>query len=605
MCGIAGVYGLSDKRLVKSMCDKLIHRGPDEEGYYTDENVSLGMRRLSIIDLETGSQPIFNEDKSMVVVFNGEIYNFKELKEELEGKGHRFYTNSDTEVIVHAYEEYSIDFIKKLQGMFSIALWDSNTKRLFLIRDPMGIKPLYYCYIDKKLLFASEIKAILEYEEIKKKINPQALKKYFELRYVPAPETLFQDIYKLPPGHYMKIEGGKIEKKRYWQLHSAPIEKSEKYFKDGIIKKLKDSVQKRLIADVPLGAFLSGGIDSSVVVALMSQLKDEPIKTFSVSFEGKEYDESVYANRVADHFGTDHHEKFVDVDDVNILPTIIKHFDEPVADSAAIPTYLLSKLARKHVKVVLTGEGSDELFGGYDRYTSELKYQKYFSHLPLFTKKIAGRLSAHLPRESILRPYANFLKSRENEVTAYEGRLKGYKAFSLLKTGNDCGLRDMVEQSFQNKPDYLAKMTYFDLNYWLPDDLLMKVDKMTMANSLEARVPFLDHNFVSFAYNIPSSHKIKNNVEKYILKQSVKELLAKDIVRREKHGFSVPIKKWFEEGKGLIGQELSAENLKKVPYLDVKAVQKMLKIHKSEKINFEQKLWKVLNYVMWWEMYIE
>ncbi len=597
MCGIAGVYGLEDRDLIKRMVEKIKHRGPDEEGYYVDEKVSIGMCRLSIIDLEGGSQPIYNENGDIVVIQNGEIYNYRELRRELESKGHRFYTNSDTEVIVHAYEEYGLDFPKKLNGMFAIAIWDASEKKLILVRDRLGVKPLYYTIVDSKLIFASEIKAILEYP-VKRVVDREALAKYFALRYVPAPLTIFKGIWKLEPGHYIVVDENGFRKERYWELTINELNGNESYFQEKILKMLRESVKRRLVSDVPLGAFLSGGVDSSTVVALMAELMDEPVKTFSVGFIGKEYDESNFARLIAEEFGTEHHEIFIDIDNIDILPKVVWHFDEPIADAAAIPTYALSQLARKKVKVVLTGEGGDEIFAGYERYVNELKYRwlRYFGFLlkPLRLVKVSPEGRAYR--------YLKFLSSKGSLVDSYVTRLEGYDNVNVLAYEMENGIRDMVKSTFITK-DYLKNMTYFDIKYWLPDDLLMKVDKMTMGNALEAREPLLDYELVEFAFNIPSKYKIKNGVEKYIFKKAVSRILPREIVKRKKHGFNVPIKQWFRESKDIIDQYMSKEMLKKVDYIDAEKVMRIWERHRNG-WNYEYLLWKVLNYVIWWEQYL-
>ena len=602
MCGIVGVYGISDKNLVKRMCNRIVHRGPDDEGYYVDDYVSLGMRRLSIIDLSTGKQPIFNEDGSIVVVFNGEIYNFREIRKELEQRGHRFYTNTDTEVIVHAYEEYGYDCLKKFNGMFGIALWDANKKELFIARDRIGIKPLYYTVVDGNFIFSSEIKCILECG-VGKTIDKIALANYFALRYIPAPRTIFEGIKKLEPGHYMVIRNGNIEKKRYWRLEYKPNDGGEEYFTEKVLEMLKTSVRRRLVSDVPLGAFLSGGIDSSTVVALMSELMDEPVKTFSVGFEGEELDETPYARIVAEHFGTDHHEIFVDINDLSILPKIIYHLDEPLADPAVIPTYLISELARKKVKVVLTGEGGDEAFGGYEKYLHEQRMLKILSCLPDCLRRLCKKLGARLEdRKNKLGLYLSFIGAKSNQEESYYFRLKNIDWGSCwLVNGGKDEVRELVRKSFDNR-DYISNMLYYDIQYWLPDDLLMKIDKMTMAKSLEARVPYLDYEFLQFAYNIPPRIKLGNS-GKYILKKAVQKILPKEIIYRKKHGFDVPISRWFREDNDLIQKYMDESILKEVEYINVKEVYRLWDLHKRGK-DFGLALWKVLCYSIWYSEYI-
>lgn len=600
MCGIAGIFGREDKELVRRMVSRMRHRGPDDEGYYSDKGISLGMCRLSIIDVEGGQQPIYNEEGSICVVLNGEIYNFKELKAKLEKKGHKFYTRSDTEVLVHLYEEYGHNLVEKLRGMFAFAIWNSNKKELFLARDRLGIKPLYYAITNNEFIFASEIKAIIECETVNREVDKTALANYFSLRYVPAPKTMFEGIRKLKPAHYLVVNKNGIQEGCYWDLKCAPMNGSQEYFEEKIIDGLQESVRERLIADVPLGAFLSGGVDSSIIVALMSQLKEEPIKTFSVGFIGEEFDERSYASYVADYFGTDHHEIEVRIDRLDILPKIVKHFDEPIADPAAIPTYLISEFARKNVKVVLTGEGGDEMFGGYERYQSELKFNRYFSLIPNPLRK-SLKLFNVIPSK-----YTAFLSSRVSEVESYSLRSEGYDNPPVLntKTDNNEDVKNMVEKSFQDKPDYLCKMVYFDTKYWLPDELLMKVDKMSMANSLEARVPFLDHRFVEFAFNIPSDYKIRNGVEKFILKRAAKKILPDNVLKRKKHGFDVPIKAWFRESRDIIDKYMDKDLLKQVEHLNAEKVLWIWNKHRRNRGDYEFLLWKVLNYVLWWEEYM-
>ncbi|NKQ39110.1 MAG: asparagine synthase (glutamine-hydrolyzing) [Methanosarcinales archaeon] len=597
MCGIAGIYGASEKQLVKRMCDKITHRGPDEAGYYVDNNISMGMRRLSIIDLGTGSQPIFNGDGSIVVVFNGEIYNFKELRKELEQKGYHFSTHSDTEVIVHSYEEYGYDCLKKFNGMFAIALWDTNKNELFLARDRMGIKPLYYTIIDKIVVFASEIKSILEYNDIKRELDEQALANYFNLRYVPAPLTIFKGIQKLEPSNYMVVNKNGIKKKKYWTLEYKPIHKNETYFKENVLNLLKESVERRLIADVPVGVFLSGGVDSSTITAIASDFSSEPIKTFSVGFYGAKYDETSYARNVAEHFETDHTEEWVDIDNVNLLPKLIYHMDEPLADPAILPTYLISKVARKRVKVILSGEGGDEAFAGYKRYSSELKIYNTLKYFPNLLKKLAFRLGDGIG-ECALKKYLLYLGSRTTQENSYFYRLKlrdsGHLNAKILRIENNW---NDTRSLFHSNKDYLNCMLKFDIDYWLPDDLLMKVDKMTMANSLEARVPFLDHNLLQLAYNAPSTIKLN----KHLLKMSVCDILPKDVMQRKKHGFDVPIKEWFKSD--MLDEYLSEEKIKITPYLNQNRIHEIGGRHRKGSGDYSVLLWKCLCYAGWYDSY--
>ncbi|MBP2029965.1 asparagine synthase (glutamine-hydrolyzing) [Methanohalophilus levihalophilus] len=596
MCGIAGVYGLSDQHLLRKMCDVIEHRGPDDAGYYVDEQISIGMRRLSIIDLSGGHQPVFNEDGSIVVVFNGEIYNFRELREDLEKRGHIFSTNSDTETIVHAYEEYGNDCLNKFNGMFAIALWDTEKKELFLARDRLGIKPLYYSLFEDKLIFGSEIKSLIEYG-LKPEIKEEALSEYFTFRYVPAPLTMFRGIFKLKPGHFIKIGANGFHANSYWNLDFTTSEGSEGYFKDKILEILKESVRKRLVADVPIGSFLSGGLDSSIITSFASELSNEPIKTFSVGFYGSDYDETPYSRRIAEHFGTDHTEEWVDIENTSVLPKLIYHLDEPLADPAILPTYLISETARKKVKVILSGEGGDEAFAGYGRYQSELKAHNFSKYLPRVLKNSAFRLGSII-EESKIKKYALYAGSRNGQKNSYYYRLKlrdnGHLNPNILQIDDT----NLPLDLFYEYDNYLKSMLKFDINYWLPDDLLMKVDKMTMATSLEARVPFLDHNLLELTSTIPPNLMLN----KHLLKLCANDLLPKEVMERKKHGFDVPIREWFE--KDTLDEFLSEEKINSTPYLNNSEIQKIRERHRAGKGDYSVLLWKCLCYTMWYNEFL-
>jgi len=513
MCGIVGIFGFTDKHLLFQMNNMIKHRGPDDYGYYIDDKICLGNRRLSIIDLKKGKQPIHNEDKTIWITFNGEIYNFNELKEKIQ-KNHKFYTNTDTETILHVYEEFGENFVKYLNGMFSFALWDSNKKTLFLVRDRIGIKPLYYTIIDGYILFSSEIKSLLQYKELERKIDFQSLYNYLSFRYVPGNKTILENIYRLEPGCMLicKLKKEKIEikKKRYWSLNFDVKHNTKEFYINKIRKMLQTSVEMRLISDVKLGAYLSGGIDSSSVVAFMAKSLKDPVKTFTVGF-GEETDELKYAKIISETFGTDHKELVVEVKNVpKELKNIVWYLDEPVADPAAIPTYFMSKVTKRYVTVLLTGEGADEQFAGY--------YQRY----SLMSKKF-------LPFKKLI--YKRLVSTFTERSKRHAIKLKNLKTF---KTHIDFIKAEM--------PTYKFEMTD-----WLPNDLLLKVDRMTMAHSLEARVPYLDHNFVQFNLSIPMRFKIRKGTEKYILKEALKDILPKSIIERRKHSFSVPLSKWFKK----------------------------------------------------------
>ena len=596
MCGIAGVYGASDKAILKKMCDVIEHRGPDDSGYYVDENVSLGMRRLSIIDLAGGHQPIFNEDGNIVLVFNGEIYNFRELRYELEEKGHVFSTNSDTEVIAHAYEEYGHACLNKFNGMFAIALWDSVKKELFLARDRLGIKPLYYSMIEGKLIFGSEIKSIIEYG-FKPDVNEEALSNYFTLRYVPAPLTMFSGIFKLKPGHYIRIGPDGFKTDGYWNLDFITFDGSEAYFKQRILSSLRESVKKRLISDVPIGSFLSGGLDSSVITALASEMATDQLKTFSVGFYGSKYDETPYSREISEHLGTDHIEEWVDIENTSILPKLIYHLDEPLADPAVLPTYLIAEAARKKVKVVLSGEGGDEAFAGYNHYQSEMNVYNLAKHLPDLFKNMSFRIGGLVGRGKIQK-YALYAGSRKGQKDSYYYRLKlrdnGHLNPYILNTDND----DNLVNIFYDSDNYLKSMLKFDINYWLPDDLLMKVDKMTMANSLEARVPFLDYKLLELTSTIPSNMTIG----KRFLKECACDILPREIIMRKKHGFDVPIQEWFK--RDVFDEFLSEESFENISVLNFEYINTILDKHKKGSGDYSVLLWKCLSFSMWHDKFL-
>jgi len=520
MCGICGFVGFEDQGLIKRMCDSIAHRGPDDRGYYLGENVSLGHTRLSIIDLGSGHQPVHNESEDVWVVFNGEIYNYRKLTTHLRKKGHSFYTNSDTEVIVHAYEEYGLKFTEMLDGMFSLAIWDERKNRLILARDRIGEKPLYYTEVGDSILFSSEIKSILEFQEMKREVNFDLLSHYLSYRSTPNDVTLFSGIKKLPPGSVLFKDGALVSIQEFWKLpESGLVTSGDAGSIDKFMDLLDEAIRKRMISDVPIGAYLSGGIDSSSVVARAAQYTDKPLDTFCVGF-GEHTDEFMYAKEVAEYVGTNHHEIIVDSYDIkNVLPKIVWHLDEPIADPAVIPTYLMSKETKRHVDVVLTGEGADELFAGYP------KYKLFASPLRFFPRKLRYNIYQYSP------PYTVF-NAKEKKELLLNGTLVNCKRSELFPPVMDISLNGVIRQ---------------DIGYWLPNYLLMKLDKMTMAHGLEARVPFLDYKLVEYSTTLPDNFKINGMTGKYILRQSMSKSLPKKIVNRAKKGFPLPLNKWVTE----------------------------------------------------------
>jgi len=626
MCGIAGMVGFSDRELLKKMCDTIKHRGPDDSGFFIDDSIGLGNRRLSIIDVAGGHQPIHNEDESVWIVFNGEIYNFQELRKGLEKKGHRFYTNTDTEVIVHAYEEFGNACVKKLRGMFAFAIWDAEDKKLLLARDRLGIKPLYYTLLGRKLMFASEIKSILQDERVKRKINKRALHYFLALRYVPGPDTMFQGIYKLQPGHSLTWKDGMINIKRYWKLRMKPSNKPERYYLKKLYEMLKESIRMRLMSEVPLGAYLSGGIDSTSVVALMSELMDEPVKTFSVGFGEERIDELPYSRLVADYFNTDHHEFIVEPTKLELLPKVVWYFDEPVADPAAIPVYLLSKLAKKYVTVVLTGEGGDELFAGYEHYMWMCNYKKYSRLIPLIFKGMVPRVvkfvpmsvynkfwkfSSYLGNEGVRR-LSEFVKLAESDMC--DAYMKFVSIFDetelrrLLLQTRIHTMREMYSRYFAHAGTHnlLNTLILLETEVQLPDDLLMKNDKMGMAHSIETRVPFLDHELVEFAASLPQHLKLNGTKDKYILRKVMSKRTPEGIMDRKKHRFFVPIDTWFEGELGEVFVQLfSEESVKRLGLFDYRYITHILEGFKDSRLYYARQAFTLLSFEIWRRIFIE
>ena len=612
MCGICG-FNFSDRELIKRMCNKLAHRGPDADGYLLDYRVTLGHRRLSIIDLsKKGKNPIYNEDNSVCIIFNGEIYNFEELKRELEQKQHDFQTNTDTEVIVHGYEEYGVQCVEQLNGMFAFCMYDSKLKRLFLARDRLGKKPLYYYFNGKAFLFASEIKALLEYKEIKKEINLNALNNYFTFKYVPGPGTIFKNIYKLQPGHWMTFDlvMRELEIKKYWDANYTEQPNTEEFYLKQIRTLMEDSVKKRLISDVPLGVFLSGGLDSSAIVALMNKVSEETTKTFSVGFESNyrginEHNELAYAEKVAERFQTDHTELICNFDNIReLLPKITYHLDEPMSDLASIPTYMIAQLARKKVTVALSGAGGDELFVGY-RQALANHYYKYAQwipqgivrFLPATSKLRKAITTVHLPTA---------IERAANWATVFDSSLREQLLAPPVKIQIDYKHNNIFKVYEDNLKAYspLNQNLYFELKTWLPDDLLNQIDKTTMMTSLEARCPFLDYRLVELMATVPSNLKIKGFQTKYLLKKAVSDILPREIIHRKKHGFTLPMTQWYRnELRDYTREILNNRELEK--YINLDYINKILRRHQQGKEDFGFQLNNLISFGIWHKIYME
>ena len=629
MCGICGMVGFANQDLLKKMCRIMSHRGPDDEGYFIDKNIGLGIRRLSIIDLETGHQPIHNEDETIWVVFNGEIYNFQELRESLKKKGHQFYTKTDTEVIIHLYEEKGEDCVNYLNGMFAFAIWDKKDEKLFLARDRLGIKPLYYTVVDGSLLFASEIKALLECNKVEKEVDLIGMHHFLTFLYVPAPFSMFKGIKKLPPAHTMSYKNGKVgvqnfEPLQYWDLGFSKAKiKREEYYSERILELLREAVKIRLVSDVPLGIFLSGGIDSSSIVGLMSQISNCSVKTFSIGYEEKfaSYNELKYSRLVAKHFGTEHHEFIVKPDAVELLPEIIQHFDEPFADSSAIPTYLVSQMAKKHITVALSGIGGDEAFGGYPRYIG-LQVARYYEKLPLFVRKnILLKIAEQFPESTAsVNIMGRFKRFARGGILPADKRYLSWISFFNTdfynklftdKLKKELSMSDpfQIHREFLNQKktaEFLNRVFYLDVKTYLADDLLAMGDRMSMANSLELRIPFCDHKLLEFSASIPYSTKIEGFRLKYLLKRAVSQLLPKEIITKRKQGFMIPLGSWLQtELKDLTLDLLSKRSVKKRNYFNWECVQWMLREHYEGRQNFADQIWALMTLEIWHRIYID
>ena len=625
MCGICGVYeyegrGLADRLTLASMLAVIRHRGPDDEGVHLDGALGMGARRLSIIDLVGGKQPIYNEDRTIAVVCNGEIYNYRDLTRQLRARGHVFATASDTEVIVHLYEELGQSCVHQLRGMFAFAVWDARDRQVLLARDRLGIKPLYYAQAGGRLVFGSEIKAILQHPKVQARPDLEGLSNFLSLKYVPAPQTMFAGILALPPGHLLTCGPNGVTVRSYWDLSFSRDQNSdddEEACVERLEGLLRESVRLRLMSDVPFGAFLSGGIDSSTIVAIMAQILQEPVKTFSVGFEGRgeELGELPYARLVAQQYQTDHHEILIRCQDyIDLAEKVAWHLDQPIADGAALANYMVAELASRHVKMVLTGEGGDELFAGYARYAGE-RLWRLFRHVPNPAKSLALAVSARLP--GLRRPkIALYALCQSDEVT----RLTNW--FALFNDDMKAALlsdelkREIADASTDgvfaqhlartDATDPLSRMLYVDTKLWLPDDLLARGDKMSMAASVEARVPFLDHKLVEFAASLPPHLKLRHLTRKYLLKKVSRALLPKEIVDRKKQGFPVPISLWFRgEARSFVRDHLSPSAIRRRGLFNVDYVEKLLSQHERGFADHGSRIWALINVELWYSLFID
>ncbi len=603
-----------DEALLSRMNETQHHRGPDEGGLHLEPGVGLGHRRLSIIDLAAGHQPLYNEDESVVVVFNGEIYNFATLAQELQACGHRFRTHSDTEVIVHAWEEWGPDCVTRFRGMFAIALWDRNRKTLFLARDRLGIKPLYYAALaDGQLIFGSELKSLLAHPQLPRRIDPQAVEEYFALGYVPEPRAILEGVYKLPPGHVLVQRHGAplAAPQPYWDVAFAPLPVGdEASLQEELLARLKAAVEVRLIAEVPLGAFLSGGVDSSAVVAMMAQLMDEPVNTCAIAFDDPRYDETRFAAQVAERYRTDHRVEEVAADDFDLIDRLAALYDEPFADSSAIPTYRVCELARKRVTVALSGDGGDENFAGYRRHRWHMNEERLRAWLPQGLRgPLFGLLGRVYPKldwaPRYLRAKSTFQALARDSLAAYlhsvgvvndthrqalfsdrlKRELQGYHAIEVF--------RRHAERAPTDHP--LSLIQYLDLKTYLPGDILTKVDRASMAHALEVRVPLLDHHFVDWVSGLPPELKLRGQEGKYIFKKALEPLLPRDVLYRPKMGFAVPIAQWFRGPlRERVRRQLVDGALGDTGLFHMPTVARLVEEHQSGRFEHSAVLWSLL-----------
>jgi len=631
MCGITGWANLDSRmpsaegarELLHSMCERMVHRGPDAEGLMVSSGVALGMRRLAIIDLLTGEQPTFNEDKSVAVILNGEIYNYRELRQDLEKRGHSFRSQSDTEVLPHLYEEYADEMVQYLNGMFAFALWDSRRRRLLIARDRFGEKPLYWAVFENTLLFASEPKVLLAHPAVKSSLNLQALRQYLSFDYVPAPLTIYQDINKLPAAHTLTLEDGKIETRSYWCLsyETKQPPPTEAEAAEHLRELLADSVRMRLVSDVPLGVLLSGGVDSSTIAALAVRASSEAVRTFSISFAESSFDESWYARAVAKFLGTDHHEERLSANlAANLVGEIGSWMDEPFSDPSLVPTYLLSRFTRKHVTVALGGDGGDELFAGYPMYRGHRWAENYskvpeivrtrvieplIGLLPVKTKNLsfdykATRFVAGTKYDRVARHHIWFgsFNPAEQEELLTPAVLRNsdgdiYRQARLMFS--DCDSSDVVEQ-----------MQSLDTRLYLAEDILTKVDRASMAVSLEVRAPFLDPRVAEFAASLPANYKLRGRKTKYILKRAIEDFLPPFVTRRGKKGFGVPVAEWLKgKLRPLARDLLSPDRVRKAGVFNPDYVTKLQDEHERGVANHRKLLWTLLMFELWHESFIE
>ena len=625
MCGICGqIYTDRQRRVsaevIARMCRSIAHRGPDDEGQYVRGHVGLGNRRLQVIDLKTGHQPMANEDETVWTVFNGEIYNFLTLRKELAARGHIFRTRSDTETIVHAYEEYGPRFLERLNGMFGLAIWDQTRQQLLLARDRLGIKPLYYYFDGRQLVFGSELKAILQAPEVDRSIDLTALNNFLTFEYVPSPRSIFEKVRKLDPGHYLIWKADRPDIHRYWQLSVRP--RRRKDAGEQLRELIRDAVRLRLISDVPLGAFLSGGIDSTIVVAQMADLMDEPVRTFSIGFRESSYNELEYARAVAARYATDHRQEIIEPDALRLTEQLIAQCDEPFGDFSIFPTYLVSRMARREVTVALSGDGGDELFGGYDTYRAHRFDRRFYHWWPRLIKEnligsLADRVAPREEKKGLVNIFKRFVQGTRLPADLAHARwmifLTEAQRRQLLSPQALAQLDRQDPYDFLRRHaraagpvDEVNRCGYVDVKSYLADDILVKVDRMSMAVSLEARVPLLDHRLVEFAFSLPANEKIRGLGTKHLLKKAMSDTLPEVVRRRSKQGFSIPIKNWIRGPlRTMMTDLLAADRLRRRGLFNPARVAQLIDWHLQGVENYSHQLWALMVFESWYDTYMD
>jgi len=615
MCGITGL-AYSDKSNsiqlsdLKRMTDSIIHRGPDDDGHFIKNNVGLGFRRLSIIDLKSGHQPMSDISNNFTLVFNGEIYNYKEKRNLLRSKGYMFRTDSDTEVLLNLYIEFGADCLQHLRGMFSFAIYDNEKNILFCARDRFGIKPFYYSYNRNQFIFGSEIKSILASDSLKTTLSYPAIDSFFAYGYITSDYSIYNEINKLQPGTYLELDLNKwkITKTKYWDVeYSVDYTKSENEWIELLEAKFKETVKLHMVSDVPIGSFLSGGIDSSAVTAFMAQSSEYKINTFSIGFDKEDFNELPFSHEVVERYKTLHFEEIVKPDSISIIPKIIEGFDEPFADSSAIPTYLVSKFASEKVKVILSGDGGDELFAGYNMYNKMMAAKKYNLPFPSFNKMFWLSINQFLPVLSRFSRKAYFLSKNPDFIAAYTGCFTQFERQKLLKKDISEKIENNYIEEFSEailskylKNDFLLAAQALNIKVILVDDFLTKVDRMSMSNSLEVRVPFLDHEFAELVFQIPSNLKMKGKIKKFILKQMLKKHLPKNVISHKKQGFAVPLKYWFKDTlTNYIEDTLGNKSSQIYNYLDYNIAHKVIQNHSKNSYDLSAHIWSLIIFNEW------